>query len=116
MTAPPGLPRLLDTFLEELDERVSALESDLLAIERTEDPAARTELAASVFRSIHSLKGASHAVGVRSLESLCHDLESRLAAARSNDLLFDADLTQDLMSATDVLADAGRRLRAGEPP
>jgi len=116
MTAPPGLPRLLDTFLEELDERVTALESDLLAIERTDDLAARTELAASVFRSIHSLKGASHAVGVQRLESLCHDLESRLAAARSNDLLFDADLTQDLMSATDVLADAGRRLRAGESP
>jgi chemotaxis protein histidine kinase CheA len=66
MTAPPGLPRLLDTFLEELDERVTALESDLLAIERTDDLAARTELAASVFRSIHSLKGASHAVGVQS--------------------------------------------------
>jgi two-component system chemotaxis sensor kinase CheA len=114
MTASPGLSRLLETFLEELEERVTALESDLLAIERTHDPAARTELAASVFRSIHSLKGASHAVGVRSLESLCHDLESRLAEARSDVRRFDADLTQDLMAATDVLADAGRRLRAGE--
>lgn len=109
-------PALLEVFVDELDERVIALEGDLLALERTTDAALRSELAASVFRSVHSLKGASHAVGARGLESFCHDLEARLAVARVDAGLLDAPLIEALIVATDVLADAGRRLRAGANP
>ncbi len=109
-------PSLLEIFLEELDERVAALEADLLALERTTEPSLRSDLAASVFRSVHSLKGASHAVGARPLESFCHDLEARLAVARIDAGLLDASLIEALIAATDVLTDAGRRLRAGDAP
>ena len=106
---------LLETFLEELSERVAALEADLLAHERSSDATVRADLAASVFRSIHSLKGAAHAVGVPVVETYCHQLEDRLAHARSDGRL-DPALLDALIVATDVLSDAGRQLREGAAP
>jgi two-component system chemotaxis sensor kinase CheA len=106
--------RLLRTFLDELDERRADLERDLLALERERDPAERTRRIAAMFRAVHSLKGAAHAVGIAPLEALCHDLESRLAAVREGRGELDAELIQLLLVATDAMADTGRRLRAGE--
>ncbi|MDO8505969.1 MAG: Hpt domain-containing protein, partial [Candidatus Limnocylindria bacterium] len=110
----PDAARLLRTFLDELDERRADLERDLLALERERRPAERTRRVAEMFRAVHSLKGAAHAVGIAPLEALCHDLESRLAAVREVGGEIDAELMQRLLVATDVMADAGRRLRAGE--
>ncbi len=110
----PDAGRLLRTFLDELDERRGDLERDLLAFERERRPAERTRGVAQMFRAVHSLKGAAHAVGVAPLESLCHDLESRLAAVREGRGELDAELIQRLLVATDAMAGAGRRLRAGE--
>lgn len=105
--------RLLGTFLEELDERLADLERNLLALERPQAPADRARHVAEMFRAVHSLKGAAHAVGVAPLETLCHALESRLAAVRETGGDLGPELIQLLLSATDAMADAGRRLRAG---
>src|SRR5581483_11569898 len=110
----PDAARLLRTFLDELDERRADLERALLALERERRPAERARLVAEMFRAVHSLKGAAHAVGIAPLESLCHDLESRLAAVREAGGELDAELIQRLLVANDAMGGAGRRLRAGE--
>src|SRR5262245_31155690 len=76
------LAQLMSTFLDELEETTKAMGRDLLLLERTPTTAARGELVHRLFRSAHSLKGASRAVGVRPVEVACHGLEAILTTAR----------------------------------
>lgn len=109
----PAAARLLLTFLDELDERLADIERHLLALERQQGPAELARRVAEMFRAVHSLKGAAHAVGLAPLETLCHALESRLAAVRETGGDLGPELIQLLLGATDAMADAGRQLRAG---
>lgn len=105
--------RLLATFLGELEEHVRALEANALALEKAPIEG-RAELLKTLFRTAHSLKGASRSAGVSFIEGTCHRLEELLAGARDGVVPVSADLVQTLLSAADALADAGRRVRAKE--
>jgi two-component system chemotaxis sensor kinase CheA len=72
--------RLLATFAEELDDQVRQGNDDLLALERSP---ADLEQVRSLFRVMHTLKGAARAAGVERVERLCHQLEARLADLRN---------------------------------
>ena len=100
--------RLLATFLDELDEQLKSFDADLLALEREPDDEARLS---SIFRIMHTLKGASRAAGVRQIEELCHALESLCATARDTKSPLAASQIALLFAGADALADAGRRLR-----
>ena len=103
--------RLLAMFVEELEEQLRVMNEDLLTLERSPGDAERLR---SLFRSVHSLKGAARAAGVPPLEELCHALEGELAQARDGQRpLAPAQLVHGF-AAADALADAARRLRAGE--
>ena len=103
--------RLLAMFVEELEEQLRVMNEDLLMLERTPGDAERLR---SLFRSVHSLKGAARAAGVLPLEELCHALEGELAQARDGEHpLAPAQLVHGF-AAADALAGAARRLRAGE--
>jgi two-component system, chemotaxis family, sensor kinase CheA len=102
--------RLMATFLGELDEHAQALNRDLLAIEN--DPAeGRAELLISLFRSVHSLKGASRSVNVQPIETACHRLESLLSAVRDGLRPLSPEIVQLLYTSVDALKDSGERLR-----
>jgi two-component system chemotaxis sensor kinase CheA len=102
--------RLLATFVDELDEQLKTLDADLLALER--DPADAEHLR-SVFRVMHTLKGASRAAGVRAIEEVCHALETLGASARDSGAPLAASQIALLFAGADALADAGQRLRDG---
>jgi two-component system chemotaxis sensor kinase CheA len=104
--------RLLATFVDELEEQVRTLNAELLALETTPDDAARLQ---SVFRVAHTLKGAARAANVPLAEHVCHRLEAVLAETRDGRARLDAGTFETLFAAADALADAGRRLRAGQP-
>lgn len=99
------------TYLAELEKHVHALNRDLLALEKEPVPEAAEELLAVIFRTAHSLKGASHSVSVTVVESACHRLEEILAGLRDRRLELTPDLVQLLFTATDAIEDAGSRLR-----
>lgn len=105
--------RLLQTFLAELDDQLAVLEGELLAMERegSDDPDRMNR----VFRVAHTLKGAARVADVPLIEAACHALESRLADARTAGRALTDQEVALLLSAVDALADAGRRLREGEP-
>ena len=65
--------RLLETFREEADEYLEAITEGLIELEKA---GPTPELIESVYRRIHSLKGAARAVNLREIESLCQNLET----------------------------------------
>ena len=104
--------RLLAIFVEELDEQVSQMGSDLTALAQTPGDAERLR---SVFRVMHTLKGASRAAGVPLIEQLCHVLESGLAQAKERATPLTTDQLALLVESVDALAATRERLAAGLP-
>ena len=102
--------RLMATFVAELDEHVRALDRDALALEKAAG-AERDELTKSLFRTVHSLKGAARSVGLDVVAGACHALEELLASARDRQLELGGDDVQLLFALADALRDAGDRLR-----
>ncbi|UTW07848.1 hybrid sensor histidine kinase/response regulator [Pseudomonas benzenivorans] len=71
--------RLLESFRIEAGERLGVLADTLANWRQT---GAGGDSVESLFREVHSLKGAARAVGLKSIERLCHAWESLLGAAR----------------------------------
>lgn len=111
MTREELAARVLATFLDELDEQLPLLNAELLALEADASDAARLR---SVFRVMHTLKGAARAAGVPRIEMACHGLESMLAAVRGGTKTLGSGEFALLFEAADALADAGNRLRRGD--
>ncbi len=103
--------RLMATFIEELQEHVGALNDNLLALEKGPAGEARGELLKSLFRSAHSLKGASRAVNADLIEAVCHQMEDILSAVRDERVAASSELCSLLLRATDAIEEAGMRLR-----
>ena len=76
-----SLRALRAVFRDELDDARAPLERAVAALR--DGAPANPELAAEVFRVVHSLKGAARAVAWPTIESVCHDAETRLADARA---------------------------------
>jgi two-component system chemotaxis sensor kinase CheA len=105
--------RLMQTYLEEVDDQLRALDPQLLALEAAADGPARHELVHLVFRAMHSLKGASRAVSVHAIERVCHALEHRLDAVREGSAPLAPPVIEMLFAAVDAIRDAVGRLRGG---
>jgi two-component system chemotaxis sensor kinase CheA len=92
-------------FLVESYENLDRLDTDVLALET--NPQAR-EMLASIFRTIHTIKGTCGFLGFSRLESLTHVGESLLSLLRDGKLDIDAPITSGLLS----MVDAVRRMLA----
>lgn len=110
MTKPTLAARLLEAFLEDLEEQLGNLNRALLSLELD---AANADALKSVFRAMHTLKGAAHATNLPLVERACHQLESMLADARDRGARLGAAQFALMFSAADALKDAARRLREG---
>ena len=93
--------RLMASFLGEAEDRIDALNEDLLVLER-DDESARRAAVQRLFRSSHSLKGAARAVGIASIETLCHRMEELLAGVRDGARALDAELAELFFRTVDA--------------
>lgn len=98
-------------FVEELDEQVVQANEYLLALERAP---ADTEQLRSLFRVMHTLKGAARSAGVAAVEALCHRLEAVLVSARDSGRALVRDEIEVLFGGLDALSNAAKALRRGE--
>lgn len=71
--------RLLKAFQQEATERLGTLRDALALLEQ---PDAAPDLLESVYREVHSLKGAARAVNAQQFECLCQQLESLFSALK----------------------------------
>jgi two-component system chemotaxis sensor kinase CheA len=106
------IARLMKTFLGEAEEHVQTLNRNLLDLEKQATAAERAKIFKTLFRTAHSLKGASHAVKLPVLETACHKLEELFAAASDGRRSIDSELFRMLFAVVDAIQDVVRRLRA----
>ena len=91
---------VLKEFLVESHENLDRLDQELLALE--ENPDAKDTLA-SVFRTIHTIKGTSGFFGFSRLGELTHLGENLLSKMRDGELRFDKEVASALLEMVDAV-------------
>ncbi|WP_431859207.1 hybrid sensor histidine kinase/response regulator [Azospirillum sp.] len=108
--------RLLATFRVEANEHIASIAAELDAV--AADPAG-PDLAVrleTLFRIVHTLKGAARSVGESGVEDLSHRCEALLRDLTQGRRTFDPALLGVLMEASDNLAAAVEGSQRREPP
>src|SRR5260221_3862923 len=103
--------RLIETFLGELEEHARSFNRDLLALEGEPPAEKRAEILRTLFRTAHSLKGASRSVGVGHVEAACHKLEGIIEGIRDGHVPLRPELFQLLFATVDGVEEVGTALR-----
>ena len=96
----PDNREFIDEFLVESSENLDQLDKDLLALEA--DPA-DTQRLASVFRTVHTIKGNSGFFGFSKLGALAHSGEHLLGKLREGTLRLDDHVAGTLYSMVDAV-------------
>ena len=92
---------LLQDFIAETTEHLEALENNLLELEAAPD---NRSLLNEIFRSVHTIKGASEYLGMERIAQLSHTMESLLEMLRHGDRAPDQDLIDVVIDARDRMA------------
>ncbi len=106
--------RLMEAFQGELDEHLETLDKGLLALDRGLPQEEVPPLLDELFRAVHSLKGASRAVGIRDIEGIAHSMEDVVGAIKRGELPIAAGVCDALFSGVDGLRDAMSAHLTGE--
>src|SRR3954454_8359211 len=92
------LDDIVQEFLIESHENLDQLDRDLVALEQ--EPGSR-DLLASIFRTIHTIKGTSGFLAFSKLEALTHVGESLLARLRDGEMQMTPATTDVLLAMVD---------------
>ena len=95
---------LLTDFIQEARDHLGDIESQLLKIEVLGEDC-DDDLVNTVFRAIHSIKGAAGFLGLSTINRLSHSLENVLGAVRSHKLIPDPFNVDVMLRAADRLRD-----------
>jgi two-component system chemotaxis sensor kinase CheA len=102
---------LRSIFKIESAEHIQRLEEGFLRIEKNLKNKAVIE---EIFREAHSLKGAAHMLGLKSLESVSHLIEDILSAARDSSVPLTPEIIERLYKGLDVMASLVKESVTGE--
>src|SRR6185369_15741365 len=89
---------IVKEFLVESYENLDRLDRDLLELEK--DPTA-SEIVASIFRTIHTIKGTCGFLGFKHLEEVAHAGENLLARLRDGQLHLNEEIATALLKLVD---------------
>ena len=106
-------PQYAELFLTESRENISAVNTALLDLERDTTGPAASAAVDTIFRAVHTIKGMGATMGYAIVAELAHELETVLDRIRRTDLAIDADITDILFHASDVLEAAIESAVAG---
>jgi two-component system chemotaxis sensor kinase CheA len=102
---------LLDGFLSETTELLEKLDDDLITLEKASDD---TELMNRIFRSIHTIKGASSFLGFDLLVKVAHKTEDVLNRLRKGELFVTPEIMDVILEATDLVKLLVSDIKAGD--
>jgi len=97
------LKRLLATFKIEAGEHLTKIASELIVFEKSVIDVEKAKLIESIFREAHSLKGASRAVNLYDIETICQNLENLFAAIKKNEIISSPSLFDIAHAAVDLI-------------
>jgi two-component system chemotaxis sensor kinase CheA len=106
--------RLLATFQVEAQEHLQAITAQLLSLDRGLPPAEAREVVETMFREIHTLKGAARSVSLTDVEALCQTLESTLSRIARGQLDLSRATLDSIQDGVDGVA--GLLTRSVSPP
>ena len=86
-------------FVAESRENHENLVMNLLLLEKGSDQGAIDE----IFRSVHTLKGASASMGFSQMERLCHAMEDVFSLVRSGTAVYSPELGNLLLACSDLI-------------
>ena len=107
------IKRLLAIFVVELQDHLRLFNEQLLALEQRAPDLNKAEAINTLFRSVHSMKGAARSVDALRLGMVCHALEALLTPVREGQSELTPELFTLLFEAADALSLAGKELQAG---
>jgi chemotaxis protein histidine kinase CheA len=88
-------------FAPEAAEHLEAMTRSLMALEQSASPA--EEEVASLFRAVHTLKGAAYTVGCAPVGDVAHRIEDILEGVRDGRLGLSAPIIEAIFGAVDAL-------------
>src|ERR1700758_594009 len=91
---------IVKDFLSESNENLDRLDQELVKLES--DPSSK-ELLASIFRTIHTIKGSCGFLGFARLEKLTHAGENLLSRLRDGELRLTEEITSGLLAMVDAV-------------
>lgn len=91
----------LETFSQEVDELLTAMEEALLGLEATPDDADSIN---SIFRAMHTIKGSAGLFGFDDIVAFTHEAETVLDRVRNGEREIDAELIAVLLACKDHTA------------
>ena len=97
------LRELLEDFKVEADEHLHVIVSGLLGLEKDPGHPKVHDMAETIFRATHSLKGAARAVNLLQIERLCQDLEGVFHRFKKGKLTLTPSMFDLFYKATDLL-------------
>ena len=95
--------RLLATFLIEAEEHIRSVSVGLIKLEKGLSGEVLNARIETMFRDVHSLKGAARSVGQRDVEALCHPLESVFSALKRHEIVLMPGLIDLLHDSLNVI-------------
>ncbi len=99
MSAEFDMSQYLDLFMQESEEQLEILETEMIKLE--EDPS--SERLQLIFRAAHTLKGSSRAMGFIQFADVTHEMENILDKLRNNELEISTEIADGLLSCIDCL-------------
>ncbi|UFS72301.1 chemotaxis protein CheA [Geomonas sp. RF6] len=102
---------LLEGFLAETTELLEKLDDDLVTLEKTPSDA---DLLNRIFRSIHTVKGASSFLGFDQLVKVTHKTEDVLNRLRKGELTVDPEIMDVILEAVDLVKTLVNDIKQGE--
>lgn len=112
-----GDGELLQDFLTETAELIEQLDGDLVRLERvTPGSEEATQLLNSIFRALHTVKGAAGFLGLTTVTTFAHAAEDALNRLRHGEAQVTPVVMDALLRSVDVLRSMTGALAAGEEP
>lgn len=107
----PEDQELIDGFLTETTELLDKLDDDLVTLEKAPSD---MDLLNGIFRSIHTVKGASSFLGFDLLVKVTHKTEDVLNRLRKGELVVDSEIMDVILEAVDLVKVLVGDIKAGE--
>jgi two-component system chemotaxis sensor kinase CheA len=102
---------LLEGFLAETTELLEKLDDDLVTLEKSPEDA---ELMNRIFRSIHTVKGASSFLGFDLLVKVTHKTEDVLNRLRKAELTLSSEIMDVILEAVDLVKTLVNDIKGGD--